>query len=360
MGGEASYYSLSNNQFPEIITVQAYLYTNNQGALPLSFFKERACPALSAGGLGGEVFGLSIDPKVQKFPSASPYNAMANNPVIMIDRDGRAPDVFDALDGLVDDLHDKAAAWASESMRLASNPTAGPWYYPNALQAGDAALQAGLNGIACFLLPTSDDIAVSVVMFSVDPGMGIVDGTGTYLVNRGKALWSKIVFFPEELKDKRMMRELSALTDKEIDMRNGWYTPENVQEYFDTFGSGPPLLYRTDSRSPEEIIAQRGFMPRGSNIDLVKHVNGRLHGSYFVSTACTPQECFFREYVYELRNNGRAINANRFIGEWSIPLEHSMSMTEFVIPGGVELNDILRFRQMGDNGWSPWENMPGQ
>jgi hypothetical protein len=90
MGGEVSYYSLSNNQFPEIITAQAYLYTNNQGALPLSFFKERACPALSAGGLGGEVFGLSIDPKVQKFPSASPYNAMANDPINRIDMDGKA------------------------------------------------------------------------------------------------------------------------------------------------------------------------------------------------------------------------------------------------------------------------------
>jgi peptidoglycan/xylan/chitin deacetylase (PgdA/CDA1 family) len=37
----------------------------------------------------GAVFGLSIDPKFQKFPSASPYSAMANNPINIVDYDGR-------------------------------------------------------------------------------------------------------------------------------------------------------------------------------------------------------------------------------------------------------------------------------
>jgi hypothetical protein len=39
----------------------------------------------------GAVFGLSIDPKSQKFPSASPYSAMANDPVNMVDPDGQTP-----------------------------------------------------------------------------------------------------------------------------------------------------------------------------------------------------------------------------------------------------------------------------
>jgi hypothetical protein len=75
------YYSLSNNQFPEIITAQSNLQTNNQGANSLS--------ARGGSGWGG-AFGLSIDPKFQKFPSESPYNAMANDPVNMIDPDGAA------------------------------------------------------------------------------------------------------------------------------------------------------------------------------------------------------------------------------------------------------------------------------
>jgi hypothetical protein len=79
IGDEVSYYTLSNNLFPEIITAQSNLQTNTQGSL-LLLWRE----------VGGEVFGLSIDPLSQKFPSASPYNAMGNDPINRIDPNGCA------------------------------------------------------------------------------------------------------------------------------------------------------------------------------------------------------------------------------------------------------------------------------
>jgi hypothetical protein len=90
MGGEASYYSLSNNQYPEIIKAQSNLYTNNQGLL-LPLWRE----------VGGEVFGLSIDPLSEKFPSESHYISMANDPINRIDPDGKwsvAPDLARKLE----------------------------------------------------------------------------------------------------------------------------------------------------------------------------------------------------------------------------------------------------------------------
>jgi hypothetical protein len=77
--GSQSYYTLSNNQYPEIITAQSNLQTNTQGSL-LPLWRE----------VGGEVFGLSIDPLSEKFPSESPYSAMEDNPVNKIDPDGMA------------------------------------------------------------------------------------------------------------------------------------------------------------------------------------------------------------------------------------------------------------------------------
>jgi hypothetical protein len=158
---------------------------------------------------------------------------MGNNPVMMIDRDGRAPDVFDALDDASDYLHDNAMAWSNESMRFAADPNAGPWYYPNALQAGDAALQAALNGVAYFLMPTSDDVATSLVMFSVDPGMGVVDGTGTYLANRARVLLSKIHFSRTVVRGTAKLTKSAILDNKTLRswkaiLRHYGITPEGI------------------------------------------------------------------------------------------------------------------------------------
>ncbi len=87
-----TYTSLSKNKFPEIINFQA----NNQGIPPFSLGEKGAGDE----GLDLSTFALSIDPLAQKFPSVSPYNSVANNPMNRIDPTGMADEAAGNFDPL--------------------------------------------------------------------------------------------------------------------------------------------------------------------------------------------------------------------------------------------------------------------
>ena len=94
------YYTLSKNKFQEI-------QQNNN----LAMIDKKANQSVGENIFDPVLFALSIDPLAEKFPSKSPYNAMGNNPINMIDPDGR--EVKDFWTGFVVGM--SKMAWSTVS-----------------------------------------------------------------------------------------------------------------------------------------------------------------------------------------------------------------------------------------------------
>jgi hypothetical protein len=102
-------------------------------------------------------------------------------------------------------------------------------------------------------------------------------------------------------------------------------------------------LYRFDTRSPEQISAAGGFVPRGKNMDLFQHVLGEGEASGFVATssdlnALKSQIVEGKEgFIYKIKPQTKGIDVNATLGAKSIfPLEH-----EIAIPGTIKASDIV-------------------
>ena len=123
----------------------------------------------------------------------------------------------------------------------------------------------------------------------------------------------------------------------------------------DTIVDGPEqLLFRGDSRSPQEIIAAGGYRPRGSGDDIVTHVMGgkiaAANPQFMVSTGTDPTLAagFAGEtgYVAVINGRGLAIDVEPYMANAGIYGREA----EFVVIGGVPLEDIVGWRAVVPNG----------
>jgi hypothetical protein len=116
----------------------------------------------------------------------------------------------------------------------------------------------------------------------------------------------------------------------------------------DAGGDAAQVLFRADTRGPEEIFS-RGFEPKGGNMNLWEHVTQNPADSGFVSTtnSLSSAQDFASEiradYVYRLRASGIDVNAT--FGEASpFPWEN-----EVAVPGSIPASSIEGV--WGPGGW---------
>lgn len=119
-------------------------------------------------------------------------------------------------------------------------------------------------------------------------------------------------------------------------------------------GSGAAdTVFRADARGPEEIFP-KGFVPKGNNMDLLKHASSNPSDSGYVSTSSRlgfAQDWAAEngyDYIYKLRATGRDVNAE--LGADSpFPWEN-----EIAVPRPIPGSDIQGV-------WGPegWMDNPG-
>jgi RHS repeat-associated protein len=130
--------------------------------------------------------------------------------------------------------------------------------------------------------------------------------------------------------------------------------PKNPNQIYDPLGlSGcdQSLLYRFDTRSPEQIRAAGGFNAWGTDMDLLAHANGTNIGnktSGLVSTTISEAKAIEfsrgkKGFVYVIQNPGNGIDVNSVLGG-SSPFAEEM---EIAIPKQIPFGNILNIIPAG-------------
>lgn len=112
-----------------------------------------------------------------------------------------------------------------------------------------------------------------------------------------------------------------------------------------------PVTYRGDMRGPDEIF-EKGFEPRGNDLDLLSHARG-APGSGYVATSTRREVAEgFGPNVYAIRQRG--VDVNEALGR-SSPFPHER---EIAMPGGVT-RDCIVGCSLPSGRWIPNPNYGG-
>lgn len=114
------------------------------------------------------------------------------------------------------------------------------------------------------------------------------------------------------------------------------------------------MLYRGDTRSPDEVIAAGGYHPRGNGQNVAIHVMGgktaRAFPQDMVSTTVDPLQAAGMAgetgYVAIVSGRGRALDVEPFMRSAGL----RGGEEEFVVLGGIPLEDIAGWRPVVPNG----------
>jgi hypothetical protein len=117
-------------------------------------------------------------------------------------------------------------------------------------------------------------------------------------------------------------------------------------------GPCPEDVYRSDTRHASEIF-EKGFEPRGNNMDVAEHASGISRDSGFVSTSKSESVATGRGgNIYTIRGKSGVDVNKEFPGN---PFAHEQ---EIAIPGRVDTCYIVGCRPPG-GGWMPNPNFTG-
>ncbi len=114
---------------------------------------------------------------------------------------------------------------------------------------------------------------------------------------------------------------------------------EHKSAYWDPEADLPGVVYRGDTRTPEDI-SKNAFIAKGNNMDLLQHANQNPPDSGFVSTTTnieTAKEAAGENgWIYIIVPPPNAINVNNALGENSPHPEEE----EIAVPGEIPLRSV--------------------
>jgi RHS repeat-associated protein len=117
--------------------------------------------------------------------------------------------------------------------------------------------------------------------------------------------------------------------------------------------ASPDLLFRFDTRAPEEIQNASGFQSWGNNMNLSEHVDGSSllnKTSGYVGTTTDPsvlsewQEGYEQGYIYQIQRPANAIDVN---AQYGSQYEFSWEK-EVAVPNKISAKNIISYSPVGN------------